>query len=132
MRRVITPEQLKFFDTVFIESLVALATIGIYDWEKEIKQRLELDIVMYWDNQKGGNSDDVNDCLDYAAISQCVLDYINQRQFGLIERVAEEIAKLLVLQYQLPAVEVTVKKPTAVPSAMSVGVSVFRTLQAYQ
>ncbi|SES64568.1 dihydroneopterin aldolase [Thorsellia anophelis] len=118
--------ELVLHDKVWIESLTVLASIGVYDWEQTIKQRLELDIVMYWDNRQAALSDDVSDCLNYAAISEAVTHYISAGKFALIERVAEEIAQLLLVNYHLPAVEVTVRKPTAVASANQVGVTILR------
>lgn len=118
--------ELALHDKVWIEGLTVLASIGVYDWEQTIKQRLELDIVMYWDNKPAAASDDVVDCLNYAAISEAITEYITTRRFALIERVAEEIAHLLLGHYQLPAVEITVRKPTAVASAKQVGVSILR------
>ena len=53
-------------DIVFIEQLSVITTIGVYDWEQTIEQKLVFDIEMGWDNRKSAKSDDVNDCLSYA------------------------------------------------------------------
>lgn len=127
MKKILnTPHEFQFYDKVFIENLTVLASIGIYEWEQTIKQRLEIDVVMYWDNKKAAQSDDVADCLNYAEISEAITQYIQAKPFGLIERVAEEVANLLLVQYMIPAVHITVKKPTAVAAAKTVGVSIFR------
>ena len=57
-------------DRVCIEGLTILTTIGVYDWEKSIKQKLVLDIEIAWNNQPAGMSDNVEDCLDYAKVTQ--------------------------------------------------------------
>jgi dihydroneopterin aldolase len=60
-------------DIVFIEQLSVITTIGVYDWEQTIEQKLVFDIEMGWDNRKSAKSDDVNDCLSYADISETVI-----------------------------------------------------------
>ena len=60
-------------DIVFIEQLSVITTIGVYDWEQTIEQKLVFDIEMGWDNRKSAKSDDVNDCLSYADISEAVV-----------------------------------------------------------
>lgn len=115
------------YDEVFIEGLTLLASIGVYDWEQTIKQKLVFDVRMFWDNRTPAKSDDVNDCLNYAAVSETIIAFVTAKPFALIERVAEEVANLLLVEFKLPAVEITLRKPTAVASAQSVGVKIFRT-----
>jgi dihydroneopterin aldolase len=82
-------------DIVFIEQLSVITTIGVYDWEQTIEQKLVFDIEMGWDNRKSAKSDDVNDCLSYADISETVIGHVEGQRFALVERVAEEVAELL-------------------------------------
>ena len=63
-------------DIVFIEQLSVITTIGVYDWEQTIEQRLVFDIEMAWDNRKSAKSDDVADCLSYADIAQTVVNHV--------------------------------------------------------
>ncbi len=60
-------------DIVFIEQLSVITTIGVYDWEQTIEQKLVFDIEIAWDNRKAAASDDVSDCLSYADISERVI-----------------------------------------------------------
>ena len=60
-------------DIVFIEQLSVITTIGVYDWEQTIEQKLVFDIEMAWDNRKSARSDDVADCLSYADIADTVV-----------------------------------------------------------
>ena len=113
-------------DTVFIEQLEVVTTIGAYDWEQDIKQKLVLDIEMAHDNRPAGKSDDVNDALDYAQVSQAVLGHIENGQFALVERVAEEVAELIMTRFSAPWVRITLTKPGAVPQAKGVGVVIER------
>lgn len=113
-------------DKVFIEQLEVITTIGVYDWEQEIKQKLVLDIEMAHDNRPAGKSDDVVDALDYSKVSTAVLEHIEGGRFLLVERVAEEIAELIMSSFSVPWVKIRLAKPGAVPQAKSVGVVIER------
>ena len=99
-------------DIVFIEQLTVFTTIGVYDWEQGIQQKLVLDVEMAWDNRLAASSDDVKDCLS--------------SRFALVERVAEEIADLLMNRFNSPGVRIKVSKPGAVAQAAQVGVRIER------
>lgn len=113
-------------DIVFIEQLTAITTIGVYDWEQTIKQKLVIDVEMVWDNRKAAMSDDVIDCLSYADVSEAILDKVENGRFALVERVAEEIANLLITRFSTPWVRIKVSKPGAVAAAKQVGVIIER------
>ncbi|MEX0334237.1 bifunctional dihydroneopterin aldolase/7,8-dihydroneopterin epimerase [Vibrio tubiashii] len=113
-------------DKVFIEQLEVITTIGVYDWEQEIKQKLVLDIEMSHDNRPAGKSDDVVDALDYAQVSQAVLSHIEGGRFLLVERVAEEVAELIMSRFNVPWIKIRLTKPGAVPQAAGVGVVIER------
>lgn len=114
-------------DRVLIEGLTLTTTIGVYEWEKEIKQKIVLDLTIAWDNQSAGISDDVTYCLDYAKVSKLVTHYIQNQAFGLIERVAEETAALIMQNYPVTWIRVKVSKPHAVVNASNVAVIIERT-----
>ncbi|EHU6504670.1 bifunctional dihydroneopterin aldolase/7,8-dihydroneopterin epimerase [Vibrio metoecus] len=113
-------------DKVFIEQLEVITTIGVYDWEQQIKQKLVLDLEMAHDNRPAGKSDDVTDALDYAQVSQAVLEHIEQGRFLLVERVAEEVAELIMNRFSVPWIRIRLTKPGAVPQAKGVGVIIER------
>ncbi len=113
-------------DKVFIEQLEVITTIGVYDWEQKIKQKLVLDIEMAHNNQPAGKSDDVQDALDYSQVSDAVLSHIESGRFLLVERVAEEIAELIMQRFSVPWVKIRLAKPGAVPQARAVGVVIER------
>ena len=113
-------------DLVFIEQLNVCTTIGVYDWEQAIQQKLSLDLVMAHDNRQAAATDDVQYALNYAEVSERILSYVQNGRFLLIERVAEEIANLIQTEFGVSWVKVTVRKPTAVPQASSVGVTIER------
>ncbi|GAB7442566.1 bifunctional dihydroneopterin aldolase/7,8-dihydroneopterin epimerase [Enterobacter asburiae] len=113
-------------DIVFIEQLSVITTIGVYDWEQTIEQKLVFDIEMGWDNRKSAKSDDVNDCLSYADISETVIGHVEGQRFALVERVAEEVAELLLTRFNSPWVRIKLSKPGAVARAANVGVIIER------
>ncbi|KLU17087.1 MULTISPECIES: bifunctional dihydroneopterin aldolase/7,8-dihydroneopterin epimerase [Xenorhabdus] len=113
-------------DIVFIEELTVMTTIGVYDWEQTIKQKLVFDIEMGWDNKRASSSDNVEHCLDYAKVSEAIINHVASQRFALVERVAEEVAGILLNQFHSPWVKVKVSKPGAVAHAKSVGVVIER------
>ncbi|GAA0344502.1 bifunctional dihydroneopterin aldolase/7,8-dihydroneopterin epimerase [Morganella psychrotolerans] len=113
-------------DVVFIKKLVVFTTIGAYDWEQGITQKLVFDIEMHWDNKRASKSDDVEHCLDYAKVSGAIMDYVQSKSFALVERVAEEVAGLLLTRFCTPWVRICVAKPGAVAQADEVGVIIER------
>lgn len=113
-------------DLVFIEGLKAQAVIGVYDWEKEIQQELVFDLEMEHDNRVPAATDDLSKTLDYEAISNHILRFCAERQFELIETLAENLVDELIAGFKLNAVTLTLRKPGAVPAARSVGVKIHR------
>lgn len=113
-------------DIVFIEQLTVITTIGVYDWEQTIDQKLVFDIEMAWDNRAAAGSDDVHDCLSYADVSEAVISHVSGGRFALVERVAEEVAQLLLARFNSPWIRLKVSKPGAVPQAANVGVVIER------
>ncbi|TBL74478.1 bifunctional dihydroneopterin aldolase/7,8-dihydroneopterin epimerase [Obesumbacterium proteus] len=113
-------------DIVFIEELTVITTIGVYDWEQTIRQKLVFDVELAWDNRKAALSDDVADCLSYADVSDSIIKHVEPNQFALVERVAEEVAMMLMDKFNSPWVRIKVSKPGAVAHAKSVGVQIER------
>lgn len=113
-------------DKVFIHELTTFASIGAYEWEHTIKQRLVFDIEMQWDFSKAIKTDDVQYCLNYAEISQKILDFVENTPFKLVETVAYQVADLLQKEYGVQTLRIQLHKPRAVAQASSVGVIVER------
>lgn len=113
-------------DIVFIEGLQAKAVIGVYDWEKQIQQDLVFDLEMCHDNRAPAKTDDLSLTLDYEAISNYILAFCQERQFELIETLAEVLVAELIQAFALTDVTLTLRKPTAVPKARAVGVKIRR------
>ncbi|GAA5216940.1 dihydroneopterin aldolase [Corallincola platygyrae] len=113
-------------DLVLIQGLRIDTVIGVYGWEKEIWQTLVLDLDLACDIRPSAESDDISKAVDYAAISERLTETIGEMRVDLIETVAERSAQLLLKEFPIKGVKLTVSKPGAVPQAESVGVRIVR------
>lgn len=113
-------------DSVLIEGLEVETVVGVYDWERQINQRLLVDLDMAWDNRIPGVSDDVGDALDYAAVCERVVSCLQALKPQLLEHGAEVLATDLQATFGITWLRLTVRKPGAVPAAQSVGVRIER------
>lgn len=113
-------------DKVFIEGLEIEALIGIYDWERRIRQPLQFDIEMAFDNRRPAASDTIADTLDYKAVSKRLIDFVSQSGFGLVETLAERCASLILDEFAVAHVRLKLSKPGAVRGARAVGVIIER------
>ena len=82
-------------DIVFIEDLRIETVIGIYDWERGIRQTVALDVEMAFDNRVPAASDDIAHTLDYKAVSKRLISFVEEANFGLVETLAERCAKII-------------------------------------
>jgi dihydroneopterin aldolase len=113
-------------DRIVIEALEVDTVIGVYEWERTILQSLSLDLVLATDIRPAAASDDLHLTLDYAAICQRIQHFAREHQFALIETFAERLAETLRHEFPLTWLELTVRKPGAVPNARSVGLTIRR------
>ena len=113
-------------DHVFIEGLEVEALIGIYDWERRIRQPLVLDLEMAFDNRVPAASDDIADTLDYKAVSRRLVEVVSQSDCGLVETLAERCAAVVVNEFNVASVRLKLSKPGAVRGARAVGVTITR------
>ncbi|WP_193073156.1 dihydroneopterin aldolase [Pseudomonas sp. FME51] len=114
-------------DQVFVRGLEVETVIGAYDWERTIRQRLLFDLDMAWDIRGAAADDDLSQALDYAAVSQRLLDYVSSTDFELIETLAERVAALVLSEFNVPWLRLTITKPGAVKEASGgVGVIIER------
>ena len=116
-------------DKVYIEGLTFQTTIGFYQWEKEIKQTLVIDLAMGWNTALAAENDELAKTLDYAEISEAIVEFANNNPVDLIETLAERIATYLMTQYNIPWLRLKLMKPTAVHNATTVGVEIERRQQ---
>ena len=113
-------------DIIFIRGLRIDTIIGIYDWERRVRQTIVLDVEMSTDIRNAATSQNVKDTLDYHAISLRLAAFIQEQQFLLLETLAERCAELLRREFSVAWLKLCVTKPTAVPSAQGVGIQIER------
>ena len=113
-------------DKVFIEGLEIETLIGIYDWERRIRQTLVFDIEMAFDNRIPAASDDIALTLNYKDVSKRLIDYVGQSGFGLVETLAERCAAIILDEFGVARVRLKLSKPGAVRGARAVGVVIER------
>ncbi len=113
-------------DTIFISELTAHAIIGIYDWERQIKQRLVFDIEMGTDIAKSATSDSIEDTLNYKAVAKRVTQFVEDSNYGLIESLIERVAEIILKEFPTPWVRITLNKVGAVRGSKSVGIKIER------
>ena len=113
-------------DTVFISQLRANTVIGVYNWERQVRQTVVLDIEMASDNRSAAATDAIDEALDYAAVSARVLTFLEQSRFKLIETMAEQVAEIILDEFGVGWLRLRLAKPGAVMAAQEVGVQIER------
>ena len=113
-------------DIVFIEDLRIDAVIGIYDWERRVRQTLSFDIEMAFDNTRPAATDDIADTLNYKDVSKRLIAYVGDSSFGLVETLAERCAAIVREEFGVDWVRLKLSKPGAVRGAKAVGVCIER------
>ena len=113
-------------DVVFIKALRADTVIGVYDWERDIRQTVVLDLELASDNRRAADTELVEDAVDYAAVATRLVSFVEGSQFRLIETMAERVAELVMREFDVPWIRLRLSKPTALAQARDVGVQIER------
>ncbi len=113
-------------DKVFIKNLQVETIIGIFDWEREVRQVVSIDLEMEFDNKKAAKSDDIKDALNYKKIGKRVSGYVKKSKYKLVERLAEQIAKIVLKEFPVSSLILSVTKPGALRGSESVGIRITR------
>ncbi|WP_031434515.1 dihydroneopterin aldolase [Methylomarinum vadi] len=113
-------------DIIFLGGLEIDTVIGIYDWEREIKQTIVLDIEMAYDISKAAETDDIAHTLDYKAVTERVVEFVEQSEFFLVEKLIEEIAAMLRQEFNIPWIRIVLNKKGAITRAKDVGIIIER------
>ena len=113
-------------DTVFIKGLKAASVIGCYDWERDIRQTLVIDLELKADFTRAAQTDALEDALDYAAISERIIAVCDESRFQLLEALADHLAQILIAEFGIAGLRMTITKPGAVSEVDGVGVVIDR------
>lgn len=113
-------------DIVFITDLDIDTVIGIYDWEREIKQTVRLNIEMNADVAKAALTDHIDDTLDYKAVAKRIIAFVEASEFGLVETLAERCCEIILREFPVQWVRFRLDKLGAVTGSRSVGIQIER------
>ena len=113
-------------DIVFIEDLRIDTIIGIYDWEREVKQTIALDIEMAFDNAAAAESESIDDALNYKAVAKRMIAFTEESQFQLVETLSERLVEIIMDEFEVPWCRLKLSKLGAVTGSKSVGIIIER------
>ena len=114
-------------DRIFLRELAVECVIGFLDWERLVKQTVYLDIEVPVDCRRAALADDVAHTLDYKRLSKVVLAFVGASEFKLVETLADRTAKLILTEFDIPWVKLTINKRGAIRASRDVGVCIERT-----
>ena len=113
-------------DRIFLSEMKIETTVGIWEWEKGIKQQVIIDIEMSADIKKAAATDQIEDTLNYKAVAKSVRKLVEESSFQLVETMAEKISELVIGEHNVSWVKVKVNKPGAIRGSKGVGIIIER------
>ena len=113
-------------DSIFLHDMKVETVIGVWDWERKIRQTVSIDLEMSADIRKAAASDSVEDALNYKSVAKRVQAFVGESTFQLVETLAEKIAAIVLDEFDVAWVRVRVNKPGAIRGARDVGVLIER------
>lgn len=113
-------------DIIYLRDLKIETVIGVFDWERRIRQTIILDLDMATDIRKAAASDNLNDTLNYKAVAKRLIDFVGNSEFELVETLAERITEIIRNEFNVPWVRLRLNKKGAVRGADDVGVIIER------
>lgn len=113
-------------DIVYIRDLRIDTIIGIFDWEREVKQTVSLDLEMAADIRRAAATDDIQYALNYKAVSKRIITHVENSSCLLVERLAEEVTDIVLNEFNVPWVRLRLSKPGALRGSQDVGLIIER------
>jgi len=113
-------------DLIYIKDLRVQTIIGIFGWEREVKQEVSIDLEIEFDCKKAAKNDAIEDTIDYKKITKGIIKFVEESEFQLQETLAEGIADLVKNKYKVDSLKLRVSKPGALRHAEDVGVIIHR------
>jgi 7,8-dihydroneopterin aldolase/epimerase/oxygenase len=113
-------------DRIFLRGLTAECVIGFIDWERRVKQTVVVDLELPVDCRQAAVTDDVNDTVDYKKVSKRVLAFIEASEFKLVETLAQRLAMLILEEFAIEWIRLSINKPGAIRNSRDVGVAIER------
>ncbi|MDH5786173.1 MAG: dihydroneopterin aldolase [Chromatiales bacterium] len=119
-------------DIIYLKELNIDTVIGIYDWERRITQTVCFDIEMATDIRKAAASDAIEDTLDYKSVAKRLIQFVGESSFQLVETLAERVAEIVITEFNVPWVKVTLNKKGAVRHSAGVGIIIERSADDFE
>lgn len=116
----------KIMDIIFLRGLKIETIIGVFDWEREVKQTIILDLEIATDVRRAAATDCIDDALDYKVITKRIIDFVENSRFQLVETLAERISQVLINEFDIPWLTININKAGAIRGAKDVGVRIER------
>jgi len=113
-------------DTIFLRDLRIETIVGIWEWERKIRQTVSIDLEMAADIRKAAATDSIDDTLNYKSVAKRVQAFVGDSSFQLVETMAERIAGIILEEFGIAWVRVSVNKPGAIRGARDVGIRIYR------
>lgn len=113
-------------DIIFLTGLKIETVIGIYDWERQIKQNVILDLEMATDIKRAAETDKIDDTLNYKAVTKRLIQFVEESEFQLVETLAERCTQIVLEEFGVSWVRLRLNKKGAVRGAIDVGVIIER------
>jgi len=113
-------------DIVYIRDLKIETVIGIFDWERRIRQTVSIDLEMATDIRKAAASDSITDTLDYKAVAKRLIAFVGESEFLLVETLSEKVAEIVLTEFNVPWLKLRLSKPGAVRGSQDVGIIIER------
>jgi 7,8-dihydroneopterin aldolase/epimerase/oxygenase len=113
-------------DRIYLRDLRTETIIGIYDWERKIRQTVSFDFEFPADVRRAARTDRIEDTLNYKSVAKRVLAFVETSEYHLVETLAEEVARLILREFSVEWVKVSLNKPGAVRGSRDVGVTIER------
>jgi dihydroneopterin aldolase len=114
-------------DRIFLHGLTAECVIGFIDWERRVKQTVVMDIELPVDCRRAARSDAVADTLDYKSVAKRVQAFVSASECHLVETLAHRLALVILEEFAIEWVRITLNKPGAIRNSRDVGVTIERT-----
>ncbi len=113
-------------DIIYLHNVQIETVIGIFAWERRVKQTVSFDLDMATDVRKAAASDSIQDTLDYKKVAKRLIEFVGQSEFHLVETLAERVAELVLKEFSVSWVRLRLNKQGAIRGARDVGVIIER------
>ena len=114
-------------DRIFLHGLEVECIIGFIEWERRIKQTVVIDIELPVDCARAAETDDVTNTVDYKRVAKRIIGFIETSEFKLVETLAHKTAMLVIEEFHIAWLRISINKPGAIRGSRDVGVSIERT-----